>query len=152
MSLDAVLLWWLYCNTSVNILLRLLVLGQSAHKPTEQFYHPSMKQAKILYGTNIWDRQMTGPFANCLIHDWLLLCGAMYPDNDKIWFIFSFLENISVHPNNEICITVHGLSNLLPARFEFSLIISTIKNHLSIQYFLMLKDFISEKSEVKIFS
>lgn len=95
---------------------------------------------------------MTGPFANCRIHDWLLLCCATYPDNYKIRFIFSFLENISVHPNNEICITVHGLSNLLPALFEFSLIIIMIKNLLSIQYFLMLKDFISEKSEVKIFS
>lgn len=55
----------------------------------------------------------------------------MDPDNDGFrvfFFLFRKMKYISADPNNEIYITMHGLSNLLPAVFQLSLFIVMIKN------------------------
>lgn len=88
---------------------------------------------------------MIGLFAKCLIR----CCCAMDPDNDgfRVFFsLFRKMKYISVDSNNEIYITMHGLSNFLPAVFQLSLFIVMTKNLPSIQYFWMLKDFIRGKS------
>lgn len=61
------------------------------------------------------------------------------------FFLFRKMKYISVDPNNEIYITMHGLYNLVPAVLQLSLFIIMIKNLTSIQYFRMLKDFIRGK-------
>lgn len=63
----------------------------------------------------------------------------------RFFFLFREMKYISVDPKNEIYITMHGLSNPLPAVFQLSLFIVMIKNLTSIQYFWMLKDFYKMK-------
>lgn len=87
-----------------------------------------------------------GLLANCLTH---VSYQVFWQCWDLIFCLFREMAFISVDPNNEMWLTVHGLSHLMSAVFEVLLIIIMIKNLLGILYFLTWRGFTLVKSYVK---